>query len=64
MGADEVYAGLLSEDKLNAMTKLEQQNKYIAMVADGVNDAPAMARSIAMGGALAPMPPVTQAILP
>ena len=54
VGLDEVKAGLLPEDKVKAMEELSQQYGQVAMVGDGVNDAPAMARAtvgIAMGGA-------------
>ena len=54
VGLDEVKAGLLPEDKVKAMEELGQRYGQVAMVGDGVNDAPAMARSsvgIAMGGA-------------
>ena len=54
VGLDEVKAGLLPEDKVRAMEELEQHYGQIAMVGDGVNDAPAMVRAtvgIAMGGA-------------
>ena len=54
VGLDEVRAGLLPEDKVKAMEALGEQYGRVAMVGDGVNDAPAMARAtvgIAMGGA-------------
>ncbi|HEY9198415.1 MAG TPA: heavy metal translocating P-type ATPase [Gammaproteobacteria bacterium] len=54
VGIDEVKAGLLPEDKVKAVEELGQRYGQVAMVGDGVNDAPAMARAavgIAMGGA-------------
>ncbi len=51
-GIDEYQAELLPEDKVKAIEKLVQKYKYVAMVGDGINDAPAMAASsigIAMG---------------
>jgi Cd2+/Zn2+-exporting ATPase len=53
-GVDEVRAELLPEDKVAAVEELVGQFGKVAMVGDGVNDAPAMARStlgIAMGAA-------------
>lgn len=52
VGIENFFAELLPEDKVNAIEKLKSSHKTIAMVGDGVNDAPAMAASsfgIAMG---------------
>ena len=51
-GVDEARAGLLPQDKVAAIEELVHRYGHVAMVGDGVNDAPAMARStlgIAMG---------------
>lgn len=51
-GVDEVRAELLPEDKVAAVESLVAEHHMVAMVGDGVNDAPAMARAslgIAMG---------------
>jgi Cd2+/Zn2+-exporting ATPase len=54
LGLDDVRAGLLPEEKLSAVERLRARYGAVAMVGDGVNDAPALAASdvgIAMGAA-------------
>jgi len=54
LGVDDVRAGLLPEDKLIAVQALMKDFEQVAMVGDGINDAPALAAAslgIAMGGA-------------
>jgi Cd2+/Zn2+-exporting ATPase len=53
-GIDEVFAELLPADKVNAVETLVTKYDRVAMVGDGVNDAPAMGRAslgVAMGAA-------------
>lgn len=53
-GVDEYRAGLLPEQKVEAVQALYQQHGSMAMVGDGVNDAPALAQAsvgVAMGAA-------------
>ena len=57
LGVSEVRAGLLPEEKVTAIQELKTRHKVVAMLGDGVNDAPALAASsvgIAMGAAGSP----------
>jgi Cd2+/Zn2+-exporting ATPase len=52
LGIDEVKANLKPEDKIKAIEELEKRYGAVAMIGDGINDAPALARAtvgIAMG---------------
>lgn len=54
IGITDAWGNLLPEQKVEAIEKLRANEKKVAMVGDGVNDAPAMAKStvgIAMGAA-------------
>lgn len=52
-GVDEFHAGLLPQDKVTVLKQLQRKYGPVAMVGDGVNDAPSLATAdigIAMGG--------------
>lgn len=54
IGITDPMGNLLPEDKVSSIEKLKQEEGKVAMIGDGVNDAPAMAKStvgIAMGAA-------------
>jgi len=54
LGVDQVHADLMPEDKVTVLRQLQQQYGSVAMVGDGINDAPALALAtvgIAMGAA-------------
>ena len=53
LGIDEVHGGVLPEEKAEIVRRFQQEGNKVAMVGDGINDAPALMQAnvgVAMGG--------------